>query len=158
MANPWRLTHLPLTPDYFITRPLILISAKSFPYSAGSDSLFHCFFFFFDYPTAILPKQTTRSEKYTRQLKEAQKRGKQNFFNLREDCFYGKPFWKTGVAQRSRPLQREYPREAGAAKADAKHESCTKDRLWGLAGGLETSNLCGNFTGLREIFLFCLLQ
>ena len=50
-------------------------------------------------------------------------------------------------------------REACAAncKADAKLGSSTKDCPWGLAGGLETSNLRGNFTGLREIFLFRLL-
>ena len=36
--------------------------------------------------------------------------------------------------------------------------SSTRERLWGLAGGLETSNLRGNFTGLRVIFLFCLVE
>ena len=30
----------------------------------------------------------------------------------------------------------------------------TKDRIWGLGGGLEISNLCSNFMGLRESFLF----
>ena len=29
---------------------------------------------------------------------------------------------------------------------------------WGLAGGLDISNLRGNFTGLRVIFLFLLLE
>ena len=52
----------------------------------------------------------------------------------------------------------EISREAGAAKADAKLGSSTKERLGGLAGGLETSNLRGNFTGLRVTFLFRLLE
>ena len=48
--------------------------------------------------------------------------------------------------------------EAGAAKADAKLGSSTKERLRGLAGGLETSNLRGKFTGLRVTFVFRLLE
>ena len=44
------------------------------------------------------------------------------------------------------------------AKAEAKLGSSTKDRLGGLAGGLDTSNLHGNFTGLRVIFRFLLLE
>ena len=54
--------------------------------------------------------------------------------------------------------QRDFPRDVDAAKADAKLGSSTKDRLGGLAGGLDTSNLRGNFTGLRVIFLFLLLE
>ena len=53
---------------------------------------------------------------------------------------------------------RDFPREAGAAKANAKLGSSTKDQLWGLAGGLETSNLRGNVNWLRVIFLFRLLE
>ena len=34
----------------------------------------------------------------------------------------------------------------------------TEDRLGGLTGGLDTSNLRGNLTGLRVIFLFLLLE
>ena len=56
------------------------------------------------------------------------------------------------------PLRRDFPREAGAAKADAKLGSSAKERPWGLAGGVETSNLRGNVTGLRQIFLFRLLK
>ena len=52
----------------------------------------------------------------------------------------------------------DFPREVDAAKADAKLRSSTKERLGGLAGGLETSNLRGNFTGLRVTFLFRLLE
>ena len=59
--------------------------------------------------------------------------------------------------RRSRPLPREFPRECCAGKTDAKLGSSTRDRLWGPAGGLEISNLRGNFTGLREILLFRLL-
>ena len=85
------------------------------------------------------------------------KEGKAENSQTTEDCLYGKPIWNTAAAQRSRPLQRDFPREAGAAKADAKLGSYIKDRLWRLAGGLETSNLRGNFTGFREIFLFLLV-
>ena len=73
-------------------------------------------------------------------------------------CVYGKPIWNTGAARRSRLLRRDFPREVDAAKADAKFGSSTKDRLGGLAGGLDTSTLRGNFTGLRVIFLFFLLE
>ena len=73
-------------------------------------------------------------------------------------CVYGKPIWDTGAARRSRPLRRDFPREVDAAKADAKLGSSTKDRLGGLAGGLDTSNLRGNFTGLGVIFFFLLLE
>ena len=79
-------------------------------------------------------------------------------FELCKHCVYGNPIWKTGAARRSRPLRGDFSREAGAAKADAKLGSATKERLGGLAGGLETSNLRGNFTGLRVFFLFRLLE
>ena len=55
------------------------------------------------------------------------------------------------------PLQRDSPREACAIKTDAKLVSNIKDRFWEVAGELEMSEFRGNFTGLREIFLFCLL-
>ena len=84
--------------------------------------------------------------------------GKSTNFQLIEDSFYGKPNWNTGAARRSRPLRRDFPREAGADTADAKLESSTRERLGGLAGGLETSDLRGNFTGLRMTFLFRLLE
>ena len=54
LAIPWRLTHLLLSPDYFKTRPLILNSATSFPYSASSVLLFHYFSFSIDYLSTIL--------------------------------------------------------------------------------------------------------
>ena len=85
------------------------------------------------------------------------KDGKAENSQFTEDYLYGKPIWNTAAAQRSLPLQRDFPREAGAAEADAKLGSYIKDRLWRIAGGLETSNLRGNFTGYREIFLFRLL-
>ena len=75
-------------------------------------------------------------------------------FKLWKHCVYGKPIWNTGAARRSRPLRRDFPREVDAAKADAKLGSSTKERLGGLAGGLETSNRPGNFNGLRVTFLF----
>ena len=85
------------------------------------------------------------------------KEGKAQFFKL-EDHFYGKPIWNAGAARRSLPLRRDFVREAGADKADAKLGSSTKECLGGLAGGLETSNLRVNFTGLRVTFLFRLLE
>ena len=48
--------------------------------------------------------------------------------------------------------------ETSHEKADAKLGSSTKERLGGLAGGLETSNRRGNFNGLRVTFLFRLLE
>ena len=75
-----------------------------------------------------------------------------------KNSVYGKPIWNTGAARRLRPLRRDFPREDGTAKAEAKLGSSTKDRLGGLTGGLDTSNLRGNFTGLRVIFLFLLLE
>ena len=43
-------------------------------------------------------------------------------------------------------------------KQTQKLGSFTKERLGGLAGGFDTSNLRGNFIGLRVIFLFSLLE
>ena len=60
------------------------------------------------------------------------------------------------AARRSRPLQRDFPREACAVRADGKLGSSTKHRFWEIAG-LEISKCRGNFTGRREIFLFRLL-
>ena len=56
------------------------------------------------------------------------------------------------------PTPTRLPARSWCCKADAKLGSSTKDRLGGLAGGLEISNLRGNFTGLRVIFLFLLLE
>ena len=79
-------------------------------------------------------------------------------FKWWKDSVYGKPIWNTGAARRLRPLRRDFMRGDDAAKAEAKLGSSTKDRLGGLTGGLDTSNLRGNFTGLRVIFLFLLLE
>ena len=79
-------------------------------------------------------------------------------FRWCQNCVYGKPIWNTGAARRSHPLRQDFPREVDAAKADAKLGSSTNERLGGLAGGLDTSNLRGNFTGLPLIFLFLLLE
>ena len=75
-----------------------------------------------------------------------------------KNSVYGKPIWNTGAARRLRPLRRDFPRGDDAAKAEAKLGSSITDRLGGLTGGLDTSNLRGNFTGLRVIFLFLLLE
>ena len=92
------------------------------------------------------------------QYKLADYKRQSQLFRWSKYCVYGKPIWNIGAARRSRPLRRDFPREVDAAKADAKLGSSTKERLGGLAGGLDTSNLRGNFTGLRVIFLFHLLE
>ena len=101
---------------------------------------------------------TSKSKQYNKKALHWGKKGgnTENYKNT-DDCLYGKPIWNTGAARRSRPLRRDFPPETCAAKADAKLGSSTKNRLWGLAGGLEISNLRSNFTGPREIFLFRLL-
>ena len=66
------------------------------------------------------------------------KRGESTNVQIIKKTFCGKPIWNTGEARRSRPLRRDFPREAGAATADAKLKSSTMDRLGGLAGRLET--------------------
>ena len=124
----------------------------------GRFSFIILLFFLFDYLTTILHIYTKKSNSKIHGSSMRHKEGKARCFKLREDWFYGKPTWKTGAARRSRPLRRDFPRDAGASKAGAKLGPSTKDRLWGLAGGLRTSNLRRKFTGLREIFLFHLLN
>ena len=131
------------------TRPLKLNSAISFLYSAVSVLLFYDNSSFstlwLQNYIYIQEDQNNNTQAVQRGTKEGKAGNSQNT----EDCFYGKPIWKTGAAWRSHPLRRNFPWEAGVAEVDAKLASSTKCRFGGLAGGLETSNLRGNFLGLR---------
>ena len=85
------------------------------------------------------------------------KEGKAQNFQVTSRLFLPKAHLKDWSGTKITPAPTRLPREAGAAKADAKLGSSTKDRFWGLAEGLENSNLRGNFTELRQIFVFRLL-
>ena len=171
MAIPWRLTHLLHSKDYSKTRPLRLNSSiflytfgRLFRYSSFILFFLFCFGGLIDYnyiytciqqqisiKKAVQGGTTSKSIKLPndKTIKKVQ---------MLKNSVYGKPIWNTGAARRLRPLRRDFPWEDGTAKAEAKLGSSTKDRLGGLTGGLDTSNLRCNFTGLRVIFLFLLLE
>ena len=156
LAIPWRLTHLLLSPDYFKITATNTKFINIFSIIGRFCVIVHLFlnlFWLSDYNDVYI-----QQDKKTQGSSLRHKERKAGKLQITGDCFYGKPIWNTGAARRSRPLRRDFPREAGAAKADAKLGSPTKERFGGLAEGLETSNLRGNFTGLREIFLFRLLE
>ena len=56
------------------------------------------------------------------------------------------------------PTPTRLPARSWCYQGRRKTWASTKERLGGLAGVLETSNLHGNFTGLRVTFLFGLLE
>ena len=170
VAIPWRLT-LPLhSRNYSKTRPPTLNSVIFFLYIWPVIPLlfnysFSVFFsglmdykYIYNQHQISIQKAIQWGTKRGNQYKLADYKRQSQMFRWSRYCVYGKPIWNTGAARRSRQFRRYFPREVHAAKADAKLGSSTKDRLGGLARGLDTSNLRGNFTGLRVIFLFPLLE
>ena len=88
LAIPWRLIHLPPSPDYYKTRPLIVNSAIFFAYSAGSVLSYYQLSFFFDYiMTTILHMYTTRSNNNTQGSSMRQKEGKAQIFQITRRLF-----------------------------------------------------------------------
>ena len=171
MAIPWRLTHLLHNRNNSKRQPLTLNSVIFFPifgwlFLYYSIILFSDFLFctnglqiYIDNQHQIsIQKAVQWGTKSGNQDKLADYKRQSQMVKWSRYCVYGKPIWNTGPARQSRPLQRDFAQKVDAAKADAKLGSSIEDRLGGLAGGLDTPNLRGNFTGLRVIFLFLLLE
>ena len=118
------------------------------------------FFFFlsrlFDYNTTYI--YTKIKIPIHKAVQWCTKKGKQEVLKIQKTVCKESPF---GILERlddHAHYDATSHEKLGLLKRTKKLESSTKDHLGGLAGGLESSNLRGTFTGLREFFLFRLLE
>ena len=86
------------------------------------------------------------------------KEGKAQIFELSRRLFLWKAHLKYWSGTTITPTPTRLPARSWCCQSRAKLGSSTKARVEGLVGGLETSNLRGNFTGLQVTFLFRLLE
>ena len=153
---PWRLTHLLHSLDYFentaTNTKFNNIFLHTRPVLFYSSIIFHSFGLF-DYNTFICVYIYI----YTRHSNETQKRGSTDLQNITRLSLW-KAHLKYWSGTTTTPTPTRLPARSRCCQSRRKNRVLYLGTPWGTSWGLENSNLRGNFTGLRETFLFRLLE